>query len=433
MFLCEECSTLLQESKRTPREKSQWTKVVFEQDNSRTSFQKERNIQSVVNGLPLDSIYTEAVGSQPSINSYTRKTANMRSMCTDCMEEVESELQKSALIQIGLQEGIGSLPTDPSTASFETRLGHLLHRLELLVPCKYDELETMEKELQSAQTRLQLEETKYWENVRRTMAVTDKLDEKQDSLTVRSGAAKRRVRQLQCLHAFNDAFYIWKDRLYGTINGFRLGYLLGMSKAYAARNPSSTVEIQSNTWEEVNTAWGLSAMLLNAIAQSVDFKFQNFEIVTLGSRTKVRQLHMKPSAYQFLTKRQVDLQLYYEESPPVLLPGLIDRITNSRAESFNSAMRGFMVCVNELSKFAMKTQSGADLGLDKKMYEMCTPENTCVLPKHSCTINGDFIEMEHSNSKSANDIEEAYRWTVALRHLLTNLKWLLVWSVRNKT
>ena len=50
---------------------------------------------------------------------------------------------------------------------------------------------------------------------------------------------------------YNDAFFIWHDGPFGTINGFRLGRL-----------PSVPVD-----WDEINAGWGQAVLLLHTMAQ----------------------------------------------------------------------------------------------------------------------------------------------------------------------
>ena len=62
----------------------------------------------------------------------------------------------------------------------------------------------------------------------------------------------RRLSQIKCAGVFNDAFFIWHEGPFGTINGFRLGRLPQVSRA---------VE-----WSEINAAWGQAAFLLSTVA-----------------------------------------------------------------------------------------------------------------------------------------------------------------------
>ena len=60
----------------------------------------------------------------------------------------------------------------------------------------------------------------------------------------------RQLERLRRTNVFNDAFHIWFDGPFGTVNGFRLGRL-----------PSVAVE-----WDEINAAWGMACLLLTTMA-----------------------------------------------------------------------------------------------------------------------------------------------------------------------
>ena len=61
-----------------------------------------------------------------------------------------------------------------------------------------------------------------------------------DSLARQIEVASNRLEKLKKINVFNDAFYIWHDGSFGTINNLRLGRL-----------PTVPVE-----WSEINAAWG---------------------------------------------------------------------------------------------------------------------------------------------------------------------------------
>ena len=61
---------------------------------------------------------------------------------------------------------------------------------------------------------------------------------------------------------FNAAFHIWHSGHFGTINGFRLGRL-----------PSVPVD-----WNELNTAWGQTVLLLHSLARNIQLQFVRFQV-----------------------------------------------------------------------------------------------------------------------------------------------------------
>lgn len=61
---------------------------------------------------------------------------------------------------------------------------------------------------------------------------------------------KTQLEKLSSINVLNAAFHIWQQGSFCTINGFRLGTL-----------PHSPVE-----WNEINAAWGQTALLLTVSA-----------------------------------------------------------------------------------------------------------------------------------------------------------------------
>ena len=66
--------------------------------------------------------------------------------------------------------------------------------------------------------------------------------------------------KLKKTNVFNAAFHIWHSGHFGTINGFRLGRL-----------PSVPVD-----WNELNTAWGQTVLLLHSLARNIQLQFVRF-------------------------------------------------------------------------------------------------------------------------------------------------------------
>lgn len=74
--------------------------------------------------------------------------------------------------------------------------------------------------------------------------------------------AHNELEKLKKTNVFNAVFHIWHEGHFGTINGFRLGRL-----------PTFNVE-----WEEVNAAWGQTALLLYSLANVNGFVFQRYKV-----------------------------------------------------------------------------------------------------------------------------------------------------------
>jgi beclin 1 len=111
--------------------------------------------------------------------------------------------------------------------------------------------------------------------------------------------------QLNRTNILNEAFHIWFDGHFGTINNFRLG-----------KTPSEQVE-----WNEINAAWGHAALLLSTVARLRCVPWLKHQVVPMGSFSTV-----EPGRYE----------LY--GGAPVFW-------ASSR---FDKAMVGFLWCLNEV-------------------------------------------------------------------------------------
>ena len=76
--------------------------------------------------------------------------------------------------------------------------------------------------------------------------------DERDGLVCKVEQTNRQLDRLRKTNVFNDAFHIWFDGPFGTVNGFRLG-----------RTPNAPVE-----WDEINAAWGMACLLLSTMARA---------------------------------------------------------------------------------------------------------------------------------------------------------------------
>ena len=83
-------------------------------------------------------------------------------------------------------------------------------------------------------------------------------------------------------NVYNDAFHIWHDGPFGTINGFRLG-----------RMPDLHVE-----WPEINAALGHVCLLLHVLAQKVGYQFKQYRLIPEGSFSKIEKIGDDKASYE---------------------------------------------------------------------------------------------------------------------------------------
>ena len=191
--------------------------------------------------------------------------------------------------------------------------------------------------------------------------------EKRDSILARIDQAQNHMTRLEKTNVFNDAFHIWTDGAFGTINGFRLGRL-----------PNVAVE-----WDEINAAFGLACLLLHSMARICKFSFTQFTLKPLGSFPRV-----------FDSKGNV-----YELFGPVSIIS---------SHKYDKAVLGFLTCLSELSEFMR----------ERDIRQGVNPPFE--LP---FAISGDKVD----GKKMSFTFNRDENWTYALKLCLTNLKLMLAW------
>lgn len=183
--------------------------------------------------------------------------------------------------------------------------------------------------------------------------------------------AQKQLDLLKSTNVFNATFFIWHSGHFGTINNFRLGRL-----------PSVPVE-----WSEINAAWGQTVLLLHSLAKKINLNFQRYRLIPYGAHSKIESLSDK-------TK---DLPLFGSGSFKILWD-----------KRFDQAMVAFLDC---LQQFKENVESGDnEFHLPYKM-EKGKIEETSTGQSYS-------IRRQFNNEE---------QWTKALKFVLTNLKWGVVW------
>ncbi|OQR99709.1 beclin-1-like protein [Achlya hypogyna] len=175
------------------------------------------------------------------------------------------------------------------------------------------------------------------------------------------------LRCLQRYNVFNDAFHIWHDGSFGTINGLRLGRL-----------PSKPVE-----WTEINAALGQATLLVATVASRANLTFSRHTPVARGSYSKMLTAHGK--------ERKKEYPLFSDGS-------------FFQRQKFNQALVFFLECIEEAGNRAMREEPS--LRFPYKIFK------------------GKIGEL--AISVGGNDEQ----WTRALKYLLTHLKWLLAWIAK---
>eukprot|EP00941_MAST-03F_sp_MAST-3F-sp1_P003503 g3503.t1 len=168
---------------------------------------------------------------------------------------------------------------------------------------------------QEKSEKLQLASQKYWEETSAWELQLETYVQELRSLALQEKRIDEKLRRLKRTQVCNDAFHIWHNGSFGTINTFRLGRL-----------PSHPVE-----FSEINAAWGQAAMLMATIErQQAGFRFQRFRVVPMGSYSKVAKIGDERNFHP----------LYWDGGW-------------RGKSSYNRAMVAFLSCLKELGAYAM--------------------------------------------------------------------------------
>lgn len=250
--------------------------------------------------------------------------------------------------------------------------------------------------------------------------------ERQDALRARFDHAKKELALNTSV--INDAFFIWEEPPYFSINNMRLGRSFD----------DHVVE-----WQEVNAAWGEVCLLLYVIGRREKFQFKNYLLIPRGRRSMIQDLK---------TGKQFELYFAEEEQGNSILArsdsGLLQKLlstvlplsdstttptatstasssssssnTNriSNLDSFNSAMVAFLCCLREMGEMARESDRGVNLCLKGKLFAIKTSQEDASISQYSIRTSG--------------DASDAKRWSEACKYTLTNMKWLCLWSVSHQ-
>ena len=141
-------------------------------------------------------------------------------------------------------------------------------------------------------------------------------EEEHRSIDAFSEYANETLFRLQRYSVSNDAFHIWHDGEFGTINGLRLGRL-------------STCVVE---WNEVNAALGQTLLLLEMILKVAHLKLSCYTLNCKGSFSKIRQ--------------DIEKKEYALYSDGSFL----------RKRSFNAALVLLLRCVHEVGCLAIRKE-----------------------------------------------------------------------------
>ncbi|KAI0256363.1 autophagy protein Apg6-domain-containing protein [Lactifluus subvellereus] len=234
------------------------------------------------------------------------------------------------------------------------------------------EREQLAEELRSLELEekaLEEEEEEFWRSYNAHLLKSAEQSSQLASLRATYAADSATLERLERTNVYNDAFCIGHDGVFGTINSLRLG-----------RVPGVPVE-----WAEVNAAWGQTLLLLYTIARKLDFTFENYRLVPMGSFSRVERTTGDKATYELYGSGDLHL----------------GRLLHNRR--FDFAMVAVLDCLKQLMNWVKSQDSSVEF------------PHQIVKDK----IGDSSVKLQFNQ-------EEA--WTRALRHVLLALKILLKWT-----
>ncbi|KAI0746015.1 autophagy protein Apg6-domain-containing protein [Earliella scabrosa] len=231
------------------------------------------------------------------------------------------------------------------------------------------QLEEELKSLERDEKALEEEEAEFWRQHNAQMLKAAEQSSQLASLRAAYAADSAVLEKLERTNVYNDAFCIGHDGVFGTINGLRLG-----------RVPGVPVE-----WAEINAAWGQTLLLLYTIARKLDFTFENYRLVPMGSFSRIEKTTGDKATYELYGSGDLHF----------------GRLLHNRR--FDFAMVAFLDCLKQLMDYVKSQDPQVDF-------------------PHQIVKD----KIGEASVKQQFSQEEA--WTRALRHVLLALKILLKWA-----
>lgn len=271
---------------------------------------------------------------------------------SSCVAQLEAELRQLQLEEAALITDLAALKAEDG--EIEQQLGAATRQRE----------------------QLEREEEHYWREYSRHRHRLLLAEDEYRSLDSQLRSTQAQLEKLKKTNVFNATFHIWHSGHFGTINGFRLGRL-----------PSVPVD-----WNEVNTAWGQTVLLLHSLCRKIGLGLQRFQLVPYGNFSYVKVL-----------AEDRDLPLYGSGGFRLMWD-----------TKFDAGMAAFLDCLQQFKEEVEKGDSGFCLPYEMEKGRIKDP----------ATGSSYSVKMQFNSEE---------QWTKAMKYMLTNLKWGLAWVTSKYT
>lgn len=190
---------------------------------------------------------------------------------------------------------------------------------------------------------------------------------------------------LRKINVYNETFKISHDGPFGTINGLKLG---GLDGSIAS-------------WNEINAAIGQIILLLSTISTRLKCKLKGYRLQPMGSYSKITK-------YDEETQDWVSYEVYNDSN--FKISKLFRKETN-----LDKALEYLLDIIQQLADLVIQNSNVSDDAEESTSFVQELPY---------------FMSNGKINNISVKLFggEPNLKWTTAMKFLLTNVKWLLVFS-----
>ncbi|KNZ77752.1 Beclin-1-like protein [Termitomyces sp. J132] len=192
----------------------------------------------------------------------------------------------------------------PSQEETEKKIEKLKHEEHLAIEqLKEAERERQQldeelRQLQLDEQALEVEEAEFWTAHGDRILTAEQQGAQLASLRAAYAADMTTLEKLERTNVYNDAFCIGHDGVFGTINGLRLGRVPGVPVGCLydmCTFPAETIKVE---WAEINAAWGQTLLLLYTIARKLDYTFEHYRLVPMGSFSRIEKTTGDKAIYE---------------------------------------------------------------------------------------------------------------------------------------
>ncbi|KAI8911718.1 autophagy protein Apg6-domain-containing protein, partial [Gorgonomyces haynaldii] len=247
--------------------------------------------------------------------------------------------------------------------------------LKILIEMR-EEQEQINKELEEAEAQLKAldqEESIYWERVNQFEHDLNEHHMELQHVNLTYEQANAQLQALSNTSMMNECFKIGHEGPIATINDLRLGRL-----------PAQHVE-----WAEINAGFGQVALLMELMANKLQFKFSQYKIIAMGNFSRIEKTEGDKAQYELYGSSDIAGMLFW----------------NRR---FDFGLVALLSCLQELGDYAEAKDSRFKLP-----YRISKDK-----------IGDTVIKLQFSQDET---------WTKALKYLLIDIKWMMAFCAAQTT